>query len=128
MDDLGVLFVTDTGNHCIRQITISLGADEDLEGQLEKGTVSTYAGQCGFTDDKRGHDDGPKLNAKFDHPLGITFYREPGTNDHVLFISDSGNHRVRKIVNGQVVTVAGQKGMKPQQGYRCNPCLVDRVW
>ena len=126
MDDLGVLFVTDTGNHCIRQITISLGADEDLEGQLEKGTVSTYAGQCGFTDDKRGHDDGPKLNAKFDHPLGITFYREPGTNDHVLFISDSGNHRVRKIVNGQVVTVAGQKGMKPQQGYRDGSPIVTR--
>ena len=126
MDDQGVLFVTDTGNHCIRQITISLGADEDLEGQLEKGLVTTFAGQCGFTDDKRGNDNGPKLTAKFDHPLGITFYRDPTTNDHILFISDSGNHRIRKIVGGQVYTVAGQKGMKPQQGYRDGSPVVAR--
>ena len=126
MDDLGVLYVTDTGNHCIRKITISLGADEDLEGMLQKGTVSTFAGSCGFSADNRGNTNGPLTSARFDHPLGITFYRDPGTNDHVLFISDSGNHRIRRIANGQVYTLAGQKGMMPQQGFRDGSAVVTR--
>jgi sugar lactone lactonase YvrE len=127
MDDQGVLFVADTGNNCIRKITIALGPDEDLEGQLQKGTVSTYAGTCGFKEANRGHANGAANTAQFDHPIGIAFYRDSNTNDHILFVCDSGNHRLRKIVNGQTVfTVSGQKGMKPQQGYRDGSPVVAR--
>ncbi len=54
------------------------------------GNVSTFAGSV------RGTDDGPLLEAKF-HFLGGMAKRE---SDGAIFVCDSENHTIRKILNG----------------------------
>jgi DNA-binding beta-propeller fold protein YncE len=46
--------------------------------------------------------DGPALSAKFKSPTGLTI-----APDGTLYVADFGNHRIRKISNGVVSTVAG---------------------
>ena len=68
------LYVTDYSNHRIRKIVI------------DNGTVTTLAGSSsGSTDNATG------TSASFNQPLRIT---TDGTN---LYISDYGNHKIRKI-------------------------------
>ncbi|HIA00215.1 MAG TPA: hypothetical protein EYN68_12020 [Candidatus Marinimicrobia bacterium] len=68
------LYVTDTLNHRIRKIVI------------DNGTVTTLAdSSSGSTDNNTG------TSASFYRPRGIT---TDGTN---LYVSDSDNHRIRKI-------------------------------
>jgi hypothetical protein len=81
------LYVADTENHRIRKIVISTGA------------VTTLAG-----DGSQGLGDHPTgTSATFTYPHGIT---TDGTN---LYVTDTNNHRIRKIVidNGTVTTLAG---------------------
>jgi streptogramin lyase len=48
-------------------------------------------------------DDGPALNASFDHPCGLAVGL-----DGSLYIADRGNHRVRKVSpDGRICTLAG---------------------
>jgi len=81
----GILFIVDQHNHAIRKI--------DLDGQ-----VSTFAGgEIGFSD-------GKGTDAKFTYPFGITIDKT-GT----LYVTDSGNHTIRRILtDGTVTTVAGK--------------------
>ncbi|MDD5058451.1 MAG: hypothetical protein PHQ60_11320 [Sideroxydans sp.] len=82
------LFVADSFNNSIRQITIA------------SGVVSTLAGTGGATS---GTGDGTGGVAQFNLPMGIT---TDGTN---LYVSDTQNHTIRQIVIAtQVVsTLAG---------------------
>ncbi len=82
--DGGALYVADSFNHAIRRVEPS-------------GRVSTVAGlgRCGFQD-------GPVDAALFCEPYDV----EPGRND-VLYVADRLNHRIRKIENGVVTTLAG---------------------
>jgi len=79
------LYVADSGNHRIRKIVIS------------SGVVTTLAGNGS------GNTDGTGTAALFNSPEGIT---TDGTN---LYIADTSNHRIRKIVisSGVVTTLAG---------------------
>lgn len=83
------IYVADTNNHLIRKIVISTG------------TVTTLAGIALSP----GSTNNPNLGtqAQFDAPRGIT---TDGTN---LYVADSTNHLIRKIVisSGTVSTVAG---------------------
>lgn len=81
------LYVADTANHLIRQISLATGAVTTLAG----------TGSPGFRDDPVG------TAAIFNLPFGIT---TDGTN---LFVADTGNHKIRKIVisTGIVTTFAG---------------------
>ncbi|MES2924052.1 MAG: choice-of-anchor Q domain-containing protein [Verrucomicrobiota bacterium] len=84
----GNLYVADTGNHRIRQIT-AVGA--------AAGVVSTFAGSTAGFADANG------TVAKFDTPSGIAT-----DVDGVLYIADKQNNRIRKIdSSGTVTTVAG---------------------
>jgi len=68
------LYVADQSNHRIRKIVI------------DNGTVTTLAGSSiGYADNATG------TSASFSEPFGIT---TDGTN---LYVSDPGNHRIRKI-------------------------------
>lgn len=80
------LYVTDRFNHKIRKIVIANGVVTTLAGS---GTVGTV--------------DGTGTVASFSAPSGLT---TDGTN---LYVADSGNHRIRKIViaTGVVTTLAG---------------------
>jgi hypothetical protein len=80
------LYVADYGNHLIRKIVISTGAVTTVAGTGSSGSAN-----------------GTGTSASFNTPTGVT---TDGTN---LYVSDSDNHLIRKIVisTGAVTTVAG---------------------
>jgi DNA-binding beta-propeller fold protein YncE len=59
--------------------------------------VTTIAG-----DGTTGHLDGPALSAQFDEPHGLAV-----ASTGRIYVSDSNNHAIRVIENGQVRTLAG---------------------
>ncbi len=81
----GTLYVADADNHCIRAV-IPFSSAVTLAG----------TGQAGFLD-------GPALNALFNSPAGVCI--DPDSN--IVYVSDFQNHRIRKISNGYVTTLAG---------------------
>jgi uncharacterized protein (TIGR03437 family) len=87
VDARGNLYISDTDNHRVRKVA----AD---------GIITTVAGtgEAGFRGDNQ-----PATMAGLDHPKGL------GVDaDGTLFISDSSNHRVRKVSTaGVITTVAG---------------------
>nr|WP_168723356.1 RICIN domain-containing protein [Streptomyces sp. SAT1]ANO41926.1 hypothetical protein A8713_032185 [Streptomyces sp. SAT1] len=87
VDSTGTVYVADYGNHRIRRITTD-------------GRISTVAGTgtAGFSGD-----DGPAAQARLSWPRELAVDRSD-----VLYIADSGNHRIRKITpDGKISTVAG---------------------
>lgn len=80
----GELYIADTGNNVIRMMD-------------KNGKVTVYAGS------KKGCSDGKAKSARFCEPTGLYYYKG------VLYVADSGNHRICKIEKGQVKTVAGSK-------------------
>lgn len=88
--DSTYLYVADTYNQTIRQITISTGS------------VTTFAGYAGAV----GSVDGSGSAARFNYPFGVAL--DASGN---LFVSDAGNHTIRKITPaGSVSTFAGVAG------------------
>lgn len=89
-DSAGNLYVADTNNNTIRQITPA-------------GMVTTLAGGVGFW----GSTDDTGAAARFANPYAIV---ADGSGN--LYIADTGNHTVRKveIATGVVTTVAGSAG------------------
>ena len=85
------LYVADYSNNLIRKVVIATGA------------VSTLAGGGGQGGTASGHANGTGAAATFYWPFGIT---TDGTN---LYVADSGNNLIRKIViaTGAVTTLAG---------------------
>jgi sugar lactone lactonase YvrE len=96
-DSTGNLFVADSRNHVIRKIATN-------------GIVSTFAGQTGTA----GSSDGTGA-ARFDTPSGIAL--APNGD---LYVSDTGNHTIRRITPAGAVTtfagVAGQSGFTDGAG------------
>lgn len=86
-DGKGGLYVADTNNHVIRHVD-------------DKGRVSTYAGGS------EGRADGALQSARFCEPTGLCYA------GGALYVADSGNHRICRIANGQVTTVAGMAAVK----------------
>ena len=86
-DGVSFLYVTDTGNHTIRVVSISTGA------------VTTLAGTAGTS----GSTNGTGGAALFNSPFGITYV---GGN---LYVADTNNNLIRKVViaTGKVTTLAG---------------------
>lgn len=89
VDSSNNLYITDTLNQTIRVISAA-------------GAVTTLAGTVGTS----GSADGTGTAAKFNNPAGIA---TDGTN---LFVADSSNHVIRKVVisSGVVTTFAGTVG------------------
>ncbi|WP_288979825.1 putative Ig domain-containing protein, partial [uncultured Flavobacterium sp.] len=85
VDSHGNIFVTDRANHKIRKITPA-------------GMVSTFAGSG-----TQGSSDGIGTNASFYFPYSITIDKADN-----LYVTDSGNHLIRKIdPSANVTTIAG---------------------
>ncbi|MFI9240396.1 SMP-30/gluconolactonase/LRE family protein [Streptomyces sp. NPDC053079] len=87
VDDAGNLYIADTNNHRVRKVTPS-------------GIITTIAGdgQAGYISDG-----GPAIATRLNTPWGLAVDRSGN-----VYISDHGNHRVRKVTtNGNITTVAG---------------------
>lgn len=84
-DDKGNLYIADTQNNRIRKVDT-------------KGNVTTYAGG------HEGYADGSSSQAMFNQPTGVYWY------EGALYVCDSGNHRIRKVENSIVTTIAGTAG------------------
>ena len=79
------LYIADVLNNRIRKVS--------------SGTITTIAGTGA---QNFGGDGGPPAAAQFNLPSAIVV--DPGSN---LYITDSGNHRVRRISGGIISTIAG---------------------
>lgn len=80
------LWIADHANHRIAR----------LDTQAATPSVETIAGGAGT------FADGPYAEARFWHPAGIAVDQYGA-----VYVADSYNHRVRRLWNGQVTTVAG---------------------
>ena len=100
----GILFIADTGNHRVRKINSS--------------TISTVVGSGvqGFSGDG-----GQGTVAQLNSPAGVAC-DEAGN----LFISDTGNHRVRflNVSSGVIITIAGSVN----RGYSGDNGLGTDAW
>jgi NHL repeat-containing protein len=82
------VYIADTANHCIRRV--------DAAGVIETIAGNGTAGYSG--------DGGTAKNALLRGPFRVRLDREHGD----LYISDTGNHRIRRIdAAGVITTVAG---------------------
>jgi sugar lactone lactonase YvrE len=84
LDTRGVLYVADTANNRIRQVT-------------PIGTVSTLAGQS-----DAGLRDGPAADALFNGPIGVAVDIAGR-----VYVADTYNDRIRLIADGLVTTLTG---------------------
>jgi sugar lactone lactonase YvrE len=83
-DAAGNVYVADTRNNRIRRVSPA-------------GAVTTVAGSG------EGYADGIGSGARFSSPIGVAVGR-----DGTIYVTDSGNHRIRTIApNGAVTTLAG---------------------
>jgi sugar lactone lactonase YvrE len=90
-DSAGNLYVTDSGNNCIREIS---GAGS---------VVSVFAGTPGVA----GSNNGLPAFALFNQPVGLAV---DGAGN--VYVADSGNDTIREITTkGFVITLAGQVGV-----------------
>ena len=89
LDSNGNLYIADTNNNRIRQVTTG-------------GTVNTVAGNgsCCYSGDN-----GPATSAQLNSPFGITV--DSAGN---LYIADSNNSRIRLVAGGTISTLAGTNG------------------
>ncbi len=96
IDSKGNIYVCDTLNNSIRKIT-------------QSGATSTFAGS-----QAEGYRDGKLTEALFNQPFGIVIDK----ND-IMYITDSGNSKIRKISGDNVTTVAG--GFNSPKGLTLSP-------
>ncbi len=82
----GDLLVADTGNHLIRKVSA--------------GSVATFAGST------QGFLDAPDVTAMFNSPSGIAV-----AADGAAFVTDSGNHRIRRVGADAVVSTYAGSGI-----------------
>ncbi|MFE6665748.1 RICIN domain-containing protein [Streptomyces sp. NPDC057697] len=88
VDDEGNLYIADRGNHRVRKVT---AAD---------GKISTIAGTGSAS---LGGDGGPATSAQLNNPFATVL-----DSTGALYISDYGNHAIRKVTaDGVIGTVAG---------------------
>ena len=94
---------------------------------LANATVSTLAGPVPDTPEasERGWQDGKSASVRFDGPAGIAI-----TPSGFLYVTDTRNHRLRKIApDGTVTTVAGSGALSSARGgFADGPPQTARMW
>jgi len=90
VDSAGNLYIADSSNHRIRKVS--------------DGVITTVAGSGAVFPSEGGFsgDNGPATSAQLDYPAGVAV--DSAGN---LYIADEGNHRIRRVSNGVITTVAG---------------------
>ncbi|MES2596249.1 MAG: ELWxxDGT repeat protein [Verrucomicrobiota bacterium] len=104
----GIMFVADTGNHIIRRVTPE-GLVTTLAGNVNTSS-QVFVGQPGYIDNNIAGD------ARFRSPRGIAARALTGSNVEV-YVSDSGNHAIRRIqILVNATTVSTLAGASPTGG------------
>lgn len=84
------VYVVDTDNHAVRVVNRTTRNVWTLAGAEPPNAIA-------------GHRDGPAADARFSFPRGIAVAYEDGDwgnpSKLVLYVADTGNHRIRKISN-----------------------------
>jgi hypothetical protein len=88
VDSAGTVYVADTGNHTIRKITSA-------------GVASTFVGYPGISGFVNSTGGAPRFNS----PRGVTV---DGSGN--VYVADTGNHSIRKVTPGGVVTTLAGTG------------------
>jgi sugar lactone lactonase YvrE len=91
-DPRGRLYVADSGTNRIRKLT-------SVPGYVGYYETFTFAGSM------EGAADGLTTDARFRNPSGVA-----ADGELIVYVADTGNHTIRKIVQGFVGTVAGLAG------------------
>ena len=99
-----LLWITDMGNNKLRKMTINNGVAESM---------TTIAG----VRMNNNYQDGPASQATMRHAEGIWV-----ANDKTVYFTDGGNNLVRKISNGVVSTIAGDKAAAEAAKLTDGPC------
>lgn len=86
LDEAGNLYIADSGSHRIRRV------------EKATGTISTIAGTgtAGYSGD-----DGTATAAQLNSPSGVAYA------GGILYIADTNNDRIRKVMSGIISTAAG---------------------
>jgi sugar lactone lactonase YvrE len=83
----GAVYIADSGNHRVRAV--------------ESGRIQSFAG-VGVTQVRSLGDGGPATSAVIGYVEGLAV-----GPDGAVYIADTDNHRIRKVMNGLISTVAG---------------------
>ena len=99
-DPAGNLYVSDSTNSCVRKLTARVvgGVPQPFDGTE---IITTFAGMCTFIGNSG--DNGLATSAKINLPRALAI--DPATS--ALYIADSTNNNIRKVLNGVITTVAG---------------------
>ncbi|EFC49696.1 predicted protein [Naegleria gruberi] len=88
VDNKGNVYIADKQNHRIRKILASTGMISTIAG----------TGQAGFNDDNMS-----ALESRVNSPYDVTV----DESGQVIYIADTNNHKIRRIQNGNLTTIAG---------------------
>ena len=104
LNSVGDLYISDSGNNCIRKIS--------------SGTITTYAGLPGPVGGYGGDNEAAN-QALLDFPRGLAFDQSGN-----LLIADQNNHRIRKVsVTTNIITTIAGTGI-PGIGGDCLPATL----
>jgi hypothetical protein len=95
IDEVGNIFLADSGNNLIRRIDGATGLISTIAGT----GIAGYSG-----------DNGPALDAQINAPTQLALYQQSGFGSaSLLYITDTGNNRIRclNLETGEITTVAG---------------------
>ena len=100
------MIIADAANHCVRKVLINRAVDRVV-------LTLSGSGEPGFSD-------GPCKDACFNDPKDVAIDRNGD-----IIVADTSNHRIRKISQGVVSTLAGSGTAGFQDGLGTNATFAD---
>lgn len=100
-DKRGLLFIADTGNHCVRVINVSATSLGLPGGTLSPGAITLVAG-AGGVPGYLGDGEDALPNSRFNAPAALAV-----DGSGLLYVADTGNNRIRVVNTGLAAVTNG---------------------